>query len=242
MILQALYEYYHRMKACGDPELPPYGFTREGIHFVLVIDKNGNLVGVQDVRDVTGKKPQAIRQKVPEAVIRSSNIAANFLWDNSGYVLGVDLKKKSDKTLEKFNTFKKLLHTIGDDVHDPGMKAVIKFIDSWKPNKLPPHVDWQEIAGKNLAFRLDTERCFIHERPAVIEAWLDYKRKINDSLEKGQCLITGKIAGISQLHNPIKGIYDPGGQVQKRIVSFNMDAFTSSVSYTHLTLPTIYSV
>ena len=65
-----------------DPQsgMPPEGMSAEAIHFALVIGEDGSLKGVHDLRDSKGKP---LRRFVPAAVSRSSNVAANFLWDKT---------------------------------------------------------------------------------------------------------------------------------------------------------------
>ena len=77
-------------------------FAPQKISFAVVIDGEGRLVEIQDIRDTSGKKPRPIEVMVPEAVIRTVGIAANFMWDNTGYVLGLDNKGKPERTREVF--------------------------------------------------------------------------------------------------------------------------------------------
>lgn len=44
MIIQALNEYYNRIK--HNPSVPPFGFSIEKIHFALVLNKSGELIDV----------------------------------------------------------------------------------------------------------------------------------------------------------------------------------------------------
>lgn len=227
MILQALNTYYDRLREDSESGIAMPGFAPQKISYALVIDREGELVEIQDIRDTSGKKPRPVQLKVPEATIRTSTkIAPNFMWDNTGYVLGFDDKGKPERTRQTFEAFKSLHHEIGDAISDPGMAAVLRFLDSWNPQKRPAQFDWEEIVGSNLVFRLNKERGFIHERPAIAAAWMRHKPSAGQSV-KGRCLVTGTTCQIARLHNPIKGVYDPGGQAQKRIVSFNLDAFCS---------------
>jgi CRISPR-associated protein Csd1 len=226
MILHALYTYYHRLRENPESGITLPGLAPQKISYALIIDHGGRLVGVQDIRDVSGKKPRPVQLMVPEGAIRSSGVAANFLWDNTGYVLGFDNKGKPERTRRTFEAFKDIHHHIGDGVDDPGMKAVLRFLDTWNPQDRPARFNWDEMAGSNLVFRLDNERGYIHERPAILEAWMKHTWSADES-SKGRCLVTGITCQIARLHNPIKGVYDPGGQAQKRIVSFNRDAFCS---------------
>lgn len=227
MILQALKGYYDRLAGdSGNDSIPMLGFARQKIHFCLVLDREGNLVGENDLRIKEGNKTFIPELIVPEPVIRSGlTIRANFLWDNSGYVLGADNKEKPDRVVEKFQEFKKIQRTICEGLEDEGIIAVLRFLDKWKPEKAPDLPTWKEMAGLNLVFRLDGEAHFIHERQAVRDRWIKFNIG-NSSESQGMCLITGTDGSIARLHRPIKGV--PGSQTSgAALVSFNLDAFKS---------------
>jgi CRISPR-associated protein Csd1 len=226
MILQALYEYYDRLREDPDSGVALPGFAPQRISFAIVIDEKGQLVQIQDLREMSSKKPRPITLKVPEAAKKSVNIAANFLWGNSSYVLGFNTKDNADRTQKSFEAFKNLHHRIGDELHDKEMNAVLQFLDSWKPQKRSADFDWDGIIGFNLVFRLQEKLGFVHECTKIQKAWIKHGL-ISVNGREGRCLITGANTQIARLHNPIKGIYDPGGQAQKMLVSFNRDAFSS---------------
>jgi CRISPR-associated protein Csd1 len=64
---------------------------------------------------------------VPEPVKKSVNIAANFMWGNTGYALGADHKDKPERAKKTFQVFKNLHHDLGDGSDDEGMVAVPPF-------------------------------------------------------------------------------------------------------------------
>jgi CRISPR-associated protein Csd1 len=225
MILQTLYAYYSRLREDGKSGVALPGFAPQKISYALVIDREGQLVQVQDIRDTSGKKPRPVHLMVPEAVIKASGVASNFMWDNTGYVLGLDDKGKPERTRQTFKAFKIFHHGIGDSVADPGMRAVLRFLDSWKPRKRPSAFDWEEITGSNLVFRLNKERGFIHEHPAILRAWIKHKANTTNATY-GMCLVTGERTAIARLHAKIKGVRD-AQTVGAAIVSFNLDAFRS---------------
>ena len=84
MILNALYDYYHR---CGD--LPRKGMELKEIGFLIVIDKDGHFLRFEDRRI---DKKQAQKFLVKKHVGRTSAVVANHLYDNSGYVFGYSTK------------------------------------------------------------------------------------------------------------------------------------------------------
>lgn len=228
MILQSLNSYYQRLKDNPDVDIPLQGFSQRGIHFALILNQQGKLLQVRDIREQVGKRILSKSLIVPAAAIKSVNISANFLWDNAGYVLGADLKGDPARASLTFKAFKELHHIIGDELNDEGMIAVLRFLDSWQPAKVSELQYWEDFkTGANLVFQLDGELRYIHERPEIRNAWLRYQSK-NQSTHNNICLVTGEIQPISRLHPKIKGVRDkkpmPMGAA---IVSFNLDAFCS---------------
>ncbi len=69
MILQALNEYYQRKASDPDSGIAPQGFEYKGIDFILLIDPEGALIGIEDNREIQGKKRIARSHLVPQGVI-----------------------------------------------------------------------------------------------------------------------------------------------------------------------------
>jgi len=227
MILQALASYYDRLLQDPDEDVPDPGFSNEKIHFVLVLAPDGTLRQVSNVQEpaLKGKKLVPRILKVPGPVKRTAGVAANFVWDNTGYVLGVDAKDNPKRAREQFDAFSALAHMIGDDVDDPGLRAVLAFLDAWRPEDAPSLDHWGELAGQNVVFRLAGEAQYVHERPAVRKAWL---RHLGQAEKAGEsmCLVTGNRGPAARLHPSVKGVR--GAQSSgAALVSFNLDAFTS---------------
>jgi CRISPR-associated protein Csd1 len=225
MILQSLNEYYKRLKEDKNTNVPLRGYSAQKIHFALVIDRQGRLVQVIDLRETQGNRLIPKTLNVPEPVKRTSGIAPNFFWDNTGYVLGADNKDKIERIQKSFAAFKKYHHVLCDELDDEGMKAVLRFLDSWQPKDVLNIKHWDELAGKNLVFQLDGSLEFIHERPVIKKAWAKHleSQKLEDVLP---CLVSGKRSPVARLHPDIKGIR--GAQAKgAAIVSFNLGAFES---------------
>ena len=226
MILQRLNQYYERLKADPQTDIPRFGFGSQKIHFALVINERGELVQVRDIRDKVKTREVPAQLIVPViAKKRSVDIEPNFMWDNSGYVLGRDAKGREERALKCFKEFKGLHHALGDELDDRGMKAVLLFLDSWQPEQALLLEHWDEIAGANLIFQLDGELMYVHDHPSVREAWAGYCAG-EASEVIGTCLVSGEMAPIARLHPAIKGVQ--GAQTTGAgIVSFNLDAFLS---------------
>ncbi|MGE3063386.1 MAG: type I-C CRISPR-associated protein Cas8c/Csd1 [bacterium] len=226
MILQALNQYYDRLKEDPESGVPLSGFSREKFSFELVIDNNGNLLQVADIRGSSQKGKQIPKLLVvPQGTKKSVNISANFLWGNTGYVLGIDSKGKQKRTVETFIDFKKLAHEIGDNINDLEMEAVLKFLDNWNPDDPKSQSMIKDAIDANLVFRIDGYLSYVHENKLVKEAWLKhFSQKKSEFV--GECLITGKKKEITRLHPAIKGVR--GAQSSgANIVNFNLDSFCS---------------
>jgi CRISPR-associated protein Csd1 len=226
MILQALKQYYDRLASEDEPKVPLQGFSNENIDFAIIFDRRGNCVDVNDLRVQDGKKMRSRKMIVPQAIKRSGkNPPANFLWDNTGYVLGADNKGKPDNAIQAFKNFKEHIAEIMGASHDEGIKGVRNFLENWNPENAEQLKYWNEMIGKKIVFRLDGDRQFVHERPAVRKAWLEYSQG-RKAEHTANCLITGKFSSIARLHPSIKGVSGTLNSVGD-IVSFNKDSFIS---------------
>lgn len=223
MILQALTAYYQRLKNNPDVDIALPGFATQKVHFALVIDRDGQLKQVRDLRDTTGKKPAPIPMILPSQK-RTVGIAPNFFWDNTGYVLGADNKEKPERARKAFEAFREFHNRMCAGVQDEAVQAVLQFLATWKPEKAPELEHWQEMVGLNVVFQLDGDRAYVHDRPIVKELWLQHLA--TEHTPVAFCLVTGQRASIARIHPDIKGV--DGAQTKgAALVSFNLDAFCS---------------
>lgn len=237
MILQALTAYYEQLVRQGKLSAPGWDDSFK-VSYELRLNDAGQLVSVLDLRTETkmGKKtvlaPRAMR--VPAHEKRSSGIAANFLCDNSTYLLGADEKGKPERSADCFKACAKLHHTILDGVDSPAARALLAYFDSWDPAQAAAHPllaeQWKEITGNaNLIFgyeAADHSHSFVNDDPAIQNAWQTHYNDRSADSDMGQCLITGKYAPIERTHPNISGV--PGAQSSgAALVSFNAPAFCS---------------
>ena len=237
MILQALTAYYEQLVRQGKLSAPGWDDSFK-VSYELRLNDAGQLVSVLDLRTETkmGKKtvlaPRAMR--VPAHVKRASGIAANFLCDNSTYLLGADEKGKPERTADCFKACAKLHHTILDGVDSPAARALLAYFDSWDPTQASTHPllaeQWKEITGNaNLIFgyeAADHSHSFVNDDLAIQNAWQAHYNDRSADSDIGQCLITGKYAPIERTHPNISGV--PGAQSSgAALVSFNAPAFCS---------------
>lgn len=222
MILQALKEYYDRK-----PDLPRAGFEMKEIPFVLVLSPDGTPVGLNETYEGEAKARRAKRYLVPQTVKRAVNIAANLLWDNPEYALGVPLKGRPERVVKQHAAFKRRVEDLGL-MADEGLAAVRSFLS--KPDKIEAlkafGSSWEELrkTDANLSFQLAGQTGLIAEQPSVRKAVAT--AVAGTAKGKGICLVTGETETLERLHTAIKGVW--GAQSSgANIVSFNLDAFRS---------------
>ena len=230
MILQALTEYYRMLADSG--KISPPGWGEVKVSFALCIGADGTLEQVVSVQteQTKGRKTVLAPQPMmlPAPVKRSSGVAANFLCDNSSYLLGVDNKGKSQRTLECFQACKKLHKELLEGVDSPAAQAVLAFFRTWQPEQAASHpalsVCWEELmAGGNLVFRCDG--AFVHQNMPVRQAWDDHYQTEEDGPQM-VCLVTGNRGAVESVHPSIKNVQ--GAQSSgAALVSFNAPAFCS---------------
>jgi CRISPR-associated protein Csd1 len=226
MILQALNEYYQRKSRMPDSDLAPPGFEHKAIPFLVVLSAKGEFAGLDDTREGEGKKKVAKSFLVPQSVKRAVNILPNLLWDNSGYVFGIDSKGKPERAREQQQTFVEAIRSRFSESDDSGIRAVLAFLERGDFAKVLEHPLWAEIleTGANLTYRLEGDACPVCEREAVAEAITAADAEITG--EKALCLVSGEADVIERLHPSVKGVW--GAQSSgASVVSFNLDAFSS---------------
>ncbi len=230
MILQALARYYEDLLSRGEIDAP--GWTPTKISYALYLDENGSLMQIVPTMEEAAKGKKTVLQPqtmtLPAAVKRTVSVAANFLWDNSTYLLGIDQKGKPERSRNCFTAAAKLHHAVLDGVDSPIARAILAFFDTWQPDRAAEHPAltgrFEEVtAGANLLFRVDG--CYPQEDAAIREAW----RRYQDGGEGGvrmQCLVTGREEVIVPVHPAVKGVR--GAQSSgAALVSFNAPAFCS---------------
>ncbi|MBI4824797.1 MAG: type I-C CRISPR-associated protein Cas8c/Csd1 [Nitrospirae bacterium] len=246
MILQALYNYYDRMKDV----LPSEGFEQKEIPFLIIINQEGEFINLQDTRTPFGKRLIARKFVVPKEHSRSGKNAwqaANLLWDHYGYVLEnpkSDTDKDKEMAKKQHGTFMSQVQTLVKTFpEDLELQAVRQFYAGEYYKKVFDHPLWQDckkINGCNLSFQISGEDRLICQNENVcsfVSKTIEIESDDNDDIPvtsdvEGICMITGKRASIARLHprTPIAG-----AKSNAKIVSFqkNMgfDSYGKQQSY-----------
>ena len=218
MILKALYDYYKR---CDN--LPAKGMEEKEIGFLIVLSPDGQFLRFEDCR--MGKDHARI-YLVKKHVGRSSAAVANYLYDNSAYVLGYSEKGNGKEQLY-LDTFKAKVESIADTFpENRDVTAIRTFYHNSREKILDlvsKDILWEDIK-KNLSkkystfsFRIEGDLKIVAEKRELLQL-----EECNDKAEADDiCLVSGK-------HGPsvetTTATMIPGSQAIAKLVSFQVNS------------------
>ena len=231
MILQALTQYYEALLNAGKITRP--GWAKAKVSFALCLDDTGQITQLLHLQKEIqrGKKTVLAPQELdmPSPVKRTVGVAANFLCDNSSYLLGADDKGKPARSRECFNTAKALHLALLKDVDSPAAQAIVRFFETWDPAQAAEHPALREdqadlMKGGNLTFWYQAAPAAAD--PEIAAAWQQRYESGGEEAEDALCLVTGRHTTLARLHPSIKGV--TGAQSSgASLVAFNAPAFCS---------------
>lgn len=230
MILQALVKQYENLERQG--KVSGLGWCQAKVSYELDLSKNGDILGVtsRKIEEMRGKKtvwaPASLI--VPEMVTRSSGVSANFLCDNSKYMLGIDVQGTNQRVIDCFQATREKHRSVLKNAQGEIARAILAYFEKWDPQKAEQHPvireNWEKLTeGGNLIFSVEGQEA--QEDEEIRTCWEQYREQ-DDGERKGLCLVTGRKTEISRIHKVIKGV--PGAQSSgAALVSFNAPAFES---------------
>ena len=216
MILKALYDYYKR---CDN--LPAKGLEEKEIGFLIVLSSEGQFLRFEDCR--TGKD-HARTYLVKKHVGRSSAAVANYLYDNSAYVLGYSDKSTGKEQLY-FDTFKAQIEDIAEAFPDNNEILAVKAFYNNSREEVIQTVSqdplWEDIK-KNLSkkystfsFRIEGDLRIVAEKKEILQ--LEEK----DSSDATFCLVSGEY-GVPV--DTTTATMIPGSQATAKLVAFQVNS------------------
>lgn len=192
MILKALYDYYNRSS-----NLPPVGWGKKEIEFLIVIDKDGNFVRVEN-RRIDKKHVQSFI--VPKES-RSGSAPRPYLFnDTIEYTLCYSEKYPMEKSRAKNEAFAKRCIEVSYKYPDnAGFKAVADFYQKGEMEKVYNDEIWQDMkkSNGNVSFLLQGNLNIVAE-DKTLQSELSINSKEEDS-NKGICLVTGNMDPLIRL-------------------------------------------
>ncbi len=216
MILKALYDYYNR---CDN--LPAKGMEEKEIGFLVVLSPDGRFLRFEDCR--TGKDHARV-YLVKKHVGRSSAAVANYLYDNSAYVLGYSEKSNGKEQLY-FDTFKAKVETIAEAFPDnKDLSAIQTFYKNSREDiiqTVSQDILWEDIK-KNLSkkystfsFRIEGDLKIVAEKKEILQL------EECDSSDAKVCLVSGKY-GVPV--DTTTATMIPGSQATAKLVAFQVNS------------------
>lgn len=235
MILQSLADAYKRFE--DDPEyaLVKRGFSFQDISFVIVLEEDGTLFEIQDVREPSRKKPKIRVLGINKP--SGSSLNPCFLWDNTSYLLGYS-KKNSERALNANQETVKRYLSVEQEINDKGFSAVCRFLEKMNCTKGKTIEIAEDLLDTFGVFQIRGNTAYVHESPRIVEWWLNRTEADEEKMKTwwepvpsresmGWCLISGEYGPLARLHEPkVKGVkgQDRTGAV---IVGSNQESFNS---------------
>jgi CRISPR-associated protein Csd1 len=233
MILQSLNRFYRILRDDPQTEIPRFGYSIVGVSFALNLSSQGQLLDLLPLstQEQRGRRTVEVPRPMllPQKVKRTVNVAPNFLWDNSAYVLGLSDRddEKPEYSRARFEAFRQLHKDLLNEVDNAAARAIVSFLDGYDPSSGRDHPAIARhletiLQGGNLVFMV--EGAFLHKDEDIQHAWEAHQDE--KEAERMQCLVTGEVASVARLHPSLKRVRgaQPSGA---SLVSFNERAYES---------------
>ena len=239
-MIAELIELYEKL--VEDGKAPRYGYSRENVPYGLEINDDGTIDQVIPFGSVEQNNQRRYSLDVPAHAVRTIKIQANFLCDNSSYMLGEDQDGISDKALKRFKAAAELHHDLLAEATDDDSQAVLAFFSR------PPQAEavkqemdeaeWKKAMNSN--FVLCRSLKPLTGAPYLQKIWEHaYTEGKEDGSEESECgkkpatnpemlesSVSGELVVPELTHPNIKGMM--GAQSSgAALVSFNAPAYSS---------------
>ena len=168
MILQALVKHYENLEEQG--KVDQEGWCKAKVSYGVNLSKDGRILGILTLKkeEERGKKKVLVPQqiKVPES--------ANFLCDNSKYILGIDAEGPNQRVIECFRAAKERHLSLLRETEGEMAQAVRSFFETWEPEKASECIEikerWEEVTdGGNLIFCMGMH--YAQDDPFIQSSW-----------------------------------------------------------------------
>ena len=196
MILQALVKYYENLAEQG--KVSRLGWCHAKVSYEINLSSEGDIIGItsRKIEDMRGKKVVWVPANlvVPEMVTRSSGVAANFLCDNSKYMLGIDADGTNSRVVDCFQATKEKHGQILQSAQGKTARAILAYFEKWDPQKASEHPvireNWEELTeGGNLIFSVEGQEAIGRGMVEKITAfaWLPVKKpRYHESIKQSK--------------------------------------------------------
>lgn len=237
MILQALYDYYDRLNDWQEGYLAPIGFEDREIGYVIVIDRNGRFLEIEDNNNQGGGAQEF---RVVQYIERTSNASevAYVFWDTPEYVINLSGKAIADETQAKTKTFASKVDSFCELYpNNQEFKAVSLFYikKEYMNPKLTESKEFKRIVSSEsivryMSFKLEGQDNIVAAHDDLYDyVRRQYEKKQYDDTEsknRGTCFVTGKPNMPLANNSSVVKIFDSAAT--SKLLSYN---FGSANSY-----------
>jgi CRISPR-associated protein Csd1 len=214
MLLEKLREYSFRLA-----ELPPPGYDRTAIRWLIQLDRLGNCLGF--ITTSSGRKRDRGKVFLAPSIMKTSGVKASLLVGNGEYLLGKPRATSDPARVARCHqAFREEVEACAQATGLPELEAVRHFLATINSSSLPLPADFDP--EMNLTF--EVEGRLLIDLPEIQEYWA---QKQAGGSGRDTCLVCGHHCQATDRHPVrIKGI--PGGQPSGMVlVSANARAFES---------------
>lgn len=227
MLIHALCDYYDILEK--SEKILPEGYSNVKIHYLVNLNKNGEIVDITNCQERTEKKTEKGKIKeswTPRNTImpqrtEKPGIDANIVEHRPLYLFGLNLengelssKDRTNKAEKSHEAFVKENLEFLEGLESPLIDAFRQFLLSWQPEKETENRFLlglgKEYPKSGFAFCLSGfPEAMVHDEFQIKEKWQQKYQKMEEDADRyiSQCAVSGEQVPIARIHNKIKGVY-----------------------------------
>ena len=228
-----LVRFYDRLVEAG--QAPRYGYSVENVPWGLDIADDGSITHVIPFGTLTKNKQFRRMMPVPAHALRTVKIRANFLCDNSSYLLGADANGATDKAAKRFVAAAELHRQVLANADEDEARAVLAFFSRTPQATVVEEKlgegEWKKALTGN--FVLCRNGLPLSENPTMQkywDSWFSSGDKDSGQAAAGsetmQSVVSGQAVVPALTHPNIRGVRNAQSS-GSALVSFNAPAYLS---------------
>ena len=164
MILSALNDYYQRLLEQGADGVSPFGYSQEKISYEILLSPDGEVVDVNDIRQVAGNKPIPRSLSVPQP--ENAPQAPNPISMGQDQLrAGCQQQRRRTHGIGACSLQELHLQALADE--DDAGCSPDEIPEAMGAPKFRPPTFSEEMLDTNVVFRLDGQQQYLHESPAA---------------------------------------------------------------------------
>lgn len=224
---------YDRLVKAG--RAPKYGYSVENVPWGLDITDDGAITHAIPFGTLTKSKQFRRMMPVPAHALRTVKIQANFLCDNSSYLLGADANGVTEKAAKRFAAAAELHRQVLANASGSDARAVLAFFSRTPQAAVVEEKlgegDWKKALTGN--FVLCRHGLPLSENPTMQkywDSWFSSGDEDGDQAAAGsetmQSVVSGQAIIPALTHPNIRGVRNAQSS-GSALVSFNAPAYLS---------------